>query len=159
MLFEPRRIEHAPVGVVDLAYRPSRRQGLGHLLERLPDGGEEVPLVAGGLAHRQGAHHGGVIVAVGAGPLQRQLVDRVHAAHAGGGAEQEGAGPGADDHLVRREVPAALEDGALQGRQNVTLEDAGPRRLHGPVEAEVREPRGLPHVRDLRRGLDSPQGW
>jgi hypothetical protein len=72
------------MGIVDLADRTSWCQDLGHLLERLANGGEEISLVACSLAHGQCTHHGRVIVPVGACPLQRQLVDGVHAAHAGG---------------------------------------------------------------------------
>ena len=43
------------------------------------------------LADREGAHHGGVVVAVGAGPLQGQLVLRVEMAPAGVVAAQQGA--------------------------------------------------------------------
>src|SRR5215203_1899792 len=38
MLLEPRRIQYAAVGIVDLADRTSWCQGLGHLLERLANG-------------------------------------------------------------------------------------------------------------------------
>src|SRR3712207_9576690 len=86
------------------------------------DGGEEAAVVARGLAHAQGAHQGGVVVAVGAGPLQRELIHRVHAAHPRRVTEQEGAGTRADDHLVGGEVPAPREDSTLHGREDIPLE-------------------------------------
>ena len=111
------------MGIVDLADRTAWCQGLGHLLERLANGGEEMSLVAGDLAHGQSAHHGRVIVPAGAGPLQGQLVDGVHAA-CRRPREQEGAGRSLRSPHSQ-ENPPALEDGPLQGRQDIPLEDAG----------------------------------
>src|SRR5215212_4725429 len=54
MLLEAGRVQHAPMGVVDLTDWTSWRQGLGHLFERLPDNEEEVALVARGFAYREG---------------------------------------------------------------------------------------------------------
>src|SRR5262249_38194732 len=95
------------------------------------------------------AHQAGVVVAISAGELERELVAGVERTAAGEIAAEQRVLSRADDVLVGGVVPAAPEHGALHGRDDVALEGAGTGEPVRLVEREVGELGSLPNMGDL----------
>ena len=116
-----------------------------------------VAVVLAGASGQHGSHERRMVVAIGAGEFDHQLVFRVDMAAAAEVATQQGAGPGADDELVARIVAAALEHGALHGGQDVALEGAGHGQPVGFIKGGIAEFGGAPHIVHLGRALNDAQ--
>ncbi len=111
--------------VEDVAEGMARLQ---HGLDRLDGfeaGAVEFAVAVCRLANHDRAHHGGMIVGVGAGPFERQLVVCIELAAAGLVAAKQRVRAGADDEFVGGVVAAAGKDRALHGGQDVGLVGAG----------------------------------
>ena len=70
MFLERGGVEHVAVGVVYLANRPAWGKCFGHGFEPFAHCREDMALIVGGLTHDQCAHHGSVVAAEDASPLQ-----------------------------------------------------------------------------------------
>ena len=114
----------------------------------------------GGLrvADRHGAHDRRVVVAVGAGEFERDLVARRERAPPGLVAAEQRVGARADDELVARIVAAAAEDRGVLGGEDVALVGAGPDMGERGGVGLVCERRGPAHMRDLVRPTSRPAG-
>src|SRR3546814_6982199 len=98
------------MGVEGLAVGAPGPEAVLHRQQGIPGDGVHFEVQRLRPADRQGAHHGGVVVAIGAGPLQGELVRVVEVAPTGVVAAQQRALAGADDELVGRVVAAARSE-------------------------------------------------
>ena len=127
-------------------------------LERLQAGGEGVhrdlmhlPLPWASVADDNGPHPGGMVMAVGAGPFEGDLVPRREIFTAGEIAAQKRVRAGADDELIARIVAAATKNRALHGGQNVALEGSGSDRLMRRLQGVVGQFGRPAHIGKLGR--------
>ena len=153
MLAQARRVHDLRVRGEDLAHRPARTDRLHAGVERIGARGVHRHVLGVGAAGEQGAHHRGVVAAVGAGEFEGELVLRVQVAPSAEVPAQQRARARADDELVAGVVAAAAEHRALHRGEDVALEGAGAREPHRLVPCVVGQHRRPAGVLDLLGAL------
>ena len=144
------RVEHVTEAVARLQRRRRREV-------RLDSDLVHGTLLAARLAGDDGAHHGGVVEAVHAGPLERQLVTLAQVPAAADVAASDGSLARVDDELVARVVAVTLEDCTLHGRENVAFPATRHRQPVGLDQRGIGEFAGAPHMHELGAALDGAQ--
>ena len=108
-------------------------------------------------ADQQRAHQAGVVLAVDAGELERQLVAGVEAAAPRLVATEQGVAPGADDERVAGVVAAALEDRGVHRGEDRALVGALTGLRDRRIERGIGQFRGAANTGELGCGLDQAQ--
>src|SRR5262249_9274229 len=98
-----------------------------------------------------------MVMAIGGGELQGELVVGIEVAAAGLVAAEECVGAGGDDVRAGRRVAAPAVDGAVHRCEDVALGGAGFREAARLVERGVGKLRCAAYVSELRRALDHAQ--
>ena len=150
-------VEHPGMGVEHLADRSAglERRHRGH--QGVVAGAPHVALAVARAADAEGPHQAGVVAAVGAGELQRELVLGRELAAPGEVAAQQRVAARGDDELVAGIVAAAAENRALHGGENVAFVDARPGQLAGRAPGGLGETGGAPDIGELGRALHQAQ--
>ena len=152
-----RGIEHAAMGVVDLAQRTPGSGRFGHRCEGFRCDGEHLFLVGAGPADDGRAHQAGSVAVKARRKLDGHLIDIADPVSPADAAPVECTRARIDQRPGRRHISSAFEDDGKSRRRDRRIEDAGLRGFQHGQEGVVCKPRRLTHIGDFRPRLHGPQ--
>ena len=126
-------------------------------LKRDTRGLVQLQMAVGRCTDRNRAHTGYMVMAVGSGKLQGELIRIRQLAPAGFVAAQQRVIAGSDDEFITRIIAVANEDLFMHGGQDSPLVHTGCGKIEGGLEGRVIELGGLSDTRDFRGAFDQAQ--